>query len=301
MPHATAERAKLYWAETGSAHSAPVPMIFVHEFGGDYRSWDDQMRHFGRGRRCITYSGRGYPGSDVPKDESDYGQDIATRDVIAVMDAAGLARAHVVGLSMGAYTALMVASKYPDRVVSCSAAGGGSGSVKEHRAQFISDAQASAAQMRAAGKINAAAIGVNPTRVQLQNKDPLGWATFVKHLGEHDPVGAACTLAKVQAQRPSLYDLIPQLTAIKAPTLLLVGDEDEPCLDVNLWMKRLMPNAQLALLPGAGHAINLEEPALFNQLIDTFVASVERGSWRPRDPRAAPGSKTASLGGGPRS
>jgi pimeloyl-ACP methyl ester carboxylesterase len=295
MPHAAADGAKLYWEDTGTSHTHTTPMMFVHEFGGDYRSWDDQMRQFGRGRRCITFSGRGYPKSDVPADESHYGQDIATRDVVAVMDAAGVAKAHIVGLSMGAYTAMMVASKFPDRVVSCIAAGGGSGSVKATREQFIADARASAAQMKAASKVNGATIGLSPTRVQLQNKDPLGWAMFVKHLTEHDPVGAGNTLLKVQASRPSLYDLEAELKAIKAPTLLMVGDEDEPCLDVNLWMKRLLPNAQLAILPAAGHAINLEEPALFNQLIDTFVATIERGSWRARDPRAAPGT-VASLG-----
>ena len=296
MPHAQADGAKLYWEDTGTAHTAATPMIFVHEFGGDYRSWDDQMRHFGRGRRCITFSGRGYPKSDVPTDAAAYGQDIATCDVVAVMDAVGVAKAHVVGLSMGAYTALMVASAFGERVVSCIAAGGGSGSGQAQRAQFIADARASASQMQVAGKINAAVIGVSPSRVQLQNKDPLGWATFVKLLAEHDPIGASNTLTKVQALRPSLYDLERELKAITAPILLMVGDEDEPCLDVNLWLKRLLPNAQLALLPGAGHAINLEEPALFNQLVETFVTSVERGSWRPRDPRAAYGIVGSSVG-----
>jgi pimeloyl-ACP methyl ester carboxylesterase len=92
----------------------------------------------------------------------------------------------------------------------------------------------------------------------------------------------------VQAGRASLYDLEGELAAIKVPVLLLVGDEDEPCLDVNLWMKRLMPTARLGLLPGSGHAINLEEPELFNLLVERFVTDVERGSWRPRDPRATP-------------
>ena len=90
----------------------------------------------------------------------------------------------------------------------------------------------------------------------------------------------------MQSGRPSLYDLEAELKGIQAPVLLLVGDEDEPCLDVNLWMKRLMPSARLALLPGAGHAINLEEPALFNQLTEQFIVEVERGTWRPRDARA---------------
>jgi pimeloyl-ACP methyl ester carboxylesterase len=103
-------------------------------------------------------------------------------------------------------------------------------------------------------------------------------------------------LRTVQAARASLYDLEAELKAVKAPVLLVVGDEDEPCLDVNVWMKRLMPTARLGLLPGAGHAINLEELALFNELIARFLAEVERGSWRPRDPRAKPGS-TMWVGG----
>ncbi len=111
------------------------------------------------------------------------------------------------------------------------------------------------------------------------------------HLAEHPAHAAAKTLRNVQAGRASLYDLEAELKGIKAPVLLLVGDEDEPCLDVNLWMKRLMPNARLGFLPGSGHAINLEEPALFNQLTEQFIADVERGSWRARDPRAVLGTK----------
>jgi pimeloyl-ACP methyl ester carboxylesterase len=124
--------------------------------------------------------------------------------------------------------------------------------------------------------------------VHLQNKDPAGWRTFVEHLDQHPAHAAAKTLRTVQAGRASLYDLESELAGIAAPVLLLVGDEDEPCLDVNLWMKRLMPTARLGLLPGSGHAINLEEPELFNLLVEQFIAEVERGSWRPRDQRATP-------------
>jgi pimeloyl-ACP methyl ester carboxylesterase len=192
---------------------------------------------------------------------------------------------------MGGYTALMLAAKFPARVLSCTAAGAGSGAVKATRAQFLEDAGARAAGFERAGKIDAEAVGLNPTRVQLQNKDPIGWRTFVAHLAEHPAHAAAKTLRNVQAGRASLYDLEAELKGIKAPVLLLVGDEDEPCLDVNLWMKRLMPNARLGFLPGSGHAINLEEPVLFNQLTEQFIADVDRGSWRARDPRAVLGTK----------
>ena len=145
-----------------------------------------------------------------------------------------------------------------------------------------------AAEFERTGRIDAEAMGLGPTRVQLQNKDPIGWRRSVAHVAEHPADAAARTLRTVQSGRASLYDLEAELKAIKAPVLLLVGDEDEPCLDVNLWMKRLMPEARLGLLPGSGHAINLEEPALFNQLVEQFIVEVERGAWRPRDARPRP-------------
>jgi pimeloyl-ACP methyl ester carboxylesterase len=241
MPYAESQGARIYYEETGRG----TPILFIHEFGGDYRSWREQMRHFGRGWRAIAWSARGYPRSDAPADETLYGQDFFNRDAVAVLDAAGVAKAHIVGLSMGGYTALMLAAKYPERVISCVAAGAGSGALKATRTQFIEES-----------------------------------------LAEHPAHAAARTLRTVQAGRASLYDVEAELKAVAAPVLLLVGDEDEPCLDVNLWMKRLMPTARLGLLPGAGHAINLEEPELFNQLVAQFIAEVERSSWRPRDPRA---------------
>jgi pimeloyl-ACP methyl ester carboxylesterase len=285
MPHAPSQGARIYYEETGTG----TPILFIHEFGGDHRSWDDQMRHFGRGWRCITWAARGYPLSDAPDDEKLYGQDFFNQDAIAVLDAAGVDKAHVVGLSMGGYTALMLAVRYPQRVISCTAAGAGSGALKSTRGQFLEEARERAAAFDRAGRIDGEAYGLSATRVQLQNKDPIGWRTFVTHLSEHPAHAAAKTLRMVQAGRASLYDLESELKGIKAPVLLLVGDEDEPCLDVNLWMKRLMPTARLGFLPGSGHAINLEEPALFNQLVEQFIADVERGSWRPRDPRAKPG------------
>lgn len=296
MPHAPAQGARIFYEETGNG----TPILFIHEFGGDHRSWDDQMRHFGRSWRCVRWAARGYPGSDAPDDVKLYGQDFFNRDAIAVLDAAGIGKAHVVGLSMGGYTALMLAAEFPDRVMSCTAAGSGSGSPTATRAQFIAECRATADQFDQAGKLNAEAMGLSPTRVQLQVKDPIGWQRFVRNLAEHSAHAAAKTLRTVQSGRASLYELESALKGIKAPVLLLVGDEDEPCLDVNLWMKRLMPNARLAMLPGSGHAINLEEPALFNQLVEQFLADVERGSWRPRDARAKAGSVLSSLGSEPK-
>ena len=81
----TADGVELYYEQAGSG----TPVIFVHEFAGDYRTWEPQMRYFARNHRCITYSQRGYPPSDVPSDPARYGQDIARSDVISSQAAAG--------------------------------------------------------------------------------------------------------------------------------------------------------------------------------------------------------------------
>ena len=99
---------KLYYEEAGIG----TPVVFVHEFAGDYRTWEPQMRAFSRSHRCVTFSARGYPPSEVPSDPARYGQDIARADVVAIMDALGIAKAHVVGHSMGAYTALHIGIRH---------------------------------------------------------------------------------------------------------------------------------------------------------------------------------------------
>src|SRR5579862_3316462 len=128
----------LYYEEVGSGTS----VVFVHEYAGDYRTWEPQMRHFARSHRCVTYSQRGYPPSDVPSDPARYGQDIARADVIALMDALGIDKAHVVGHSMGAYTALHVGIKHPQRCISVTAAGCGWGSLPDPAARAAMRAQA---------------------------------------------------------------------------------------------------------------------------------------------------------------
>jgi pimeloyl-ACP methyl ester carboxylesterase len=96
----------------------------------------------------------------------------------------------------------------------------------------------------------------------------------------------------VQAARPSLYALRDELAAVRTPVLLLAGDEDEGCLETVLMLKRTIPSAGLAILPQTGHTANLEEPEAFNAAVDRFLAAVDRGAWRPRDPRSLSSSTT---------
>ena len=168
-----ADGVKLHVETIGSG----TPVVFVHEYAGDYRSWEPQMRHFCRQHRCVTYSQRGYPPSDVPSDPARYSQDIARDDVIAVMDALGIDKAHVVGHSMGGYTALHVGIRYPRRCLSVTAAGCGWGSTADVGKREAMKAMAAETGKMFAdeGIVSAAAKYADaPMRQAFKNKDPRG-------------------------------------------------------------------------------------------------------------------------------
>ena len=185
------------------------------------------------------------------------------------------------GSVWGAYTALRLAALAPGRCQSAIVLAAGSGSHPPTREAFLANCFEMADLMEREGAVPAAAMGKGPTRIQLFNKNRDIWDLSV----EHDARAAAHTLRSVQAGRPSLVDQAETLAAITAPVLLMAGDEDEATLDVNLFLKRIMPSARWSVLPGSGHAITLEEPGRVNQLVDQFITAVEDGSWRPRNGR----------------
>jgi len=291
MPYATTDDGiKLYFEETGSG----TPSVFVHEFAADHRSWEAQMRHFGQLYRCITFSARGYAPSDILEDAARYSQIRATDDIAAVFDHLKIERAHVVGLSMGGFATLHFGFRHPKRALSLTVAGCGYGAEKDQREKFRAEVETVVAFLRKEGMpAFAEKYAYGPTRVQFENKDPRGFAEFKQALAEHSAIGAANTQSGVQGQRPSLYDLVPQMKAMTTPTLVLTGDEDWPCLQPALLMKQTIPTAALSVMPNCGHTINLEDPDQFNRIVGAFIAQVDAGRWPVRDPRAL----TASITG----
>ena len=279
----TPDGVRLHAEEAG----AGTPIVFVHEFAADYRSWEPQMRYFARRHRCVTYSARGYLPSDVPGSLDAYSQAHAVADIAAVMDGLGIDRAHIVGLSMGGFATLHFGLTHPERALSLLAAGAGYGAEKAHEAHFRTVAEQVAQNFETQGSRAFAPIyALAASRVQFQNKDPRGWAAFVEHLAEHSATGSAMTMRGVQARRPSLYDLEAAFAQMTVPTLVMVGDEDDHCLQPGLFLKRTIPACGLAVLPKTGHTLNLEEPDSFNRMLADFIAQVEAGAWSVRDPRA---------------
>jgi len=274
----TADGTQLYYEEVGQG----TPVVFVHEFAGDYRTWEPQMRHFARTYRCVTYSQRGYPPSDVPADPARYGQDIARSDVIALMDALGMKKAHVVGHSMGAYTAVHVGLRHPERCISVTAAGCGWGSLPDpaQRAAMRNVALETAKMFSEHTMAEGAKLyGDAPMRQTHKNKDPRGFAEFMQMLAEHSPQGHSLTMSMLQAKRPNLWDLADDLKIFSVPLLIIVGDEDESCLDGSVFLKRAAPSAGLLVVPRASHNITSEEPAAFNAALADLFAAAEAGRW----------------------
>ena len=274
MPYATADRANLYYEETGSGE----PIVFVHEFAADLRAWESQVRHLSRGYRCIAFNARGYTPSDVPLTADAYGCEHSAKDIGAVLDHLKIANAHVVGLSMGAYAAMLFGIRQPQRVRSLVLAGVGSGSEPGQTAEFRHSSRRMADQLELDGFTKIAdEFAMGPNRRQLAAKDPRGWRETVEQLREHSAKGSAMTMRHYQSERPTVYEYDADLRKLNAATLVIVGDEDEPCLNVSVYLKRTLPNADLMVIPGTGHSVNLEEPTAFNQALAAFIGCVQRG------------------------
>jgi pimeloyl-ACP methyl ester carboxylesterase len=279
----TPDGVQLYYEEAG----AGTPVVFIHEFAGDYRTWEPQMRRFSRSHRCITYSQRGYLPSDVPDEPERYGQDIARTDVIALMDVLGIDRAHVVGHSMGAYTALHVGLRHPERCISVTAAGCGWGSLADPAARQAMRNQAADTAKLFTEKTMAEAAAIysdTPTRQAHKYKNPRGYAEFAAMLADHSAKGHALTMTMLQSRRPTLWDLEADLKGFAVPLLVIVGDEDETCLDGSVFLKRTAPTAGLLVVPRSGHTITSEEPEVVNDALAELFADAESGRWLAHKP-----------------
>jgi 3-oxoadipate enol-lactonase len=287
MPYAvTRDNVQLYFEEAGSG----TAIIFLHEFAADHTNWEPQLRYFSRGHRCIAYSARGYAPSEVPPSAEVYTYRHFYTDALAVLDHLKIDKAHFVGLSMGSYSSLQAALAAPDRVLSMTLAGIGSGSSLDDLDAFRAQCRASAEQFETLGSAEVAKVTREaPGRIPFLVKDPRGHADFYAALARHDAKGSANTMRGFQGGRPSIYTQVDAIRKAATPALIICGDEDDNCVEPSLFLKRHLPASGLTFFPKSGHVLNLEEPALFNEMVERFIALVEAGRWGKRDPRSVVG------------
>ena len=265
-------------AVSSTGHGEPI--VFIHEYSGDLLSWSPQIAELSNNFRCVCFNARGYPPSQVPGSVDAYSQERAAEDVLEVMIALGISSAYLVGLSMGGFAALHVAMNHPAQVRALVVAGCGYGAKPSDRLEFLNAMNSEADRAEAIGMAAyAEELAGSPYARLLKAKSETDWQQFAGQLADHSATGMAMTLRGVLARRPSLWELERELRRIYQPTMLIIGDDDTPCIEPNIFMKRTLPDCALAVMPRTGHLPNLEEPQSFNRLVSQFFTAVSDGSW----------------------
>jgi pimeloyl-ACP methyl ester carboxylesterase len=247
----------------------------MHEFAGTCRSFDAQVAAFEETHRCIAFNARGYPPSDVPPALESYSQDIACRDIVAVLDGLGIASAHLVGVSMGAAAALQAAINEPRRVRSITLASIGTGSdAKPDDNQAAMEAMAQLIESQGLDALGAS-MGNSPARRKLWDKNPAEFERFISALGSLSALGMANTMRGVQKRRAPIYAHEASLGAVRAPALIVLGADDAGCRGPSRFLASKLADARLEEFPGTGHLVNVEEPQRFNDLVLAFIDGVD--------------------------
>ncbi len=277
MPTAKVNGVNLRYEVTGQG----FPLVLSHEFGGGSQSWDTQVKYFSGRYQVITYNHRGFPPSEVPEDPTAYSQEELVEDLYQLLRHLGIRQAHICGLSLGGNVALNFGIAHPEMAKALVVAATGSGSTDRERFEVELERVAQRFQSEGVEAV-AQFYTKGPARVQLLRKDPEGWQEFYRGFTTHSAIGSAHILRGVILQRPTIFALQPKLQQLRVPTLIMTGDEDDPCIEPAVFMKRNIPGSGLVVFPQSGHAINLEEPDRFNQVVLNFLTSVEAGKWAVR-------------------
>ena len=274
MSSASVNGVELHYRDVGSG----FPVIFCHEYASDLRALEQQIRFFSRRYRCIAFNYRGYPPSSVPRERSAYGHDDLVADLGGFFDHLGIGQAYLVGVATGGTVALNFAIGRPQAVRALIVVGAGAGS--SDRDSWLAGARALADAIERDG-LDALVANMEraPQRQSLRRKDPAAWEEFIAQIGDLSPVGLAHMMANALMTRKPLFDLEAQLRALSMPILIALGDQDTPAFEACVFVSRTVPHGALAVLPGCGHMIPLEEPALFNTIAGEFLAQVDNGRW----------------------
>lgn len=274
MPTAKVNGVNIFYEVTGEG----FPLVFSHEFAGTYKSWEPQVRFFSRRYQVITYNHRGFPPSDVPSKASDYSQDILIEDLYQLLRHLGINEAYIAGCSMGGNVVLNFGIAHPEMARALIIVASGAGTAG--RETFVPKLEGMAQQIEKAGwKALAEQYAQDPNRIQLGRKDSRSQQEFIDELAAHSNEGSVHLIREVIIKRPPVSELEAKLKKLRVPALIMIGDEDEMCIDPALIMKKHMPGAGLLVLPQSGHAINLEEPDIFNRALLDFLTAVESGKW----------------------
>ena len=244
-----------------------LPLVFLHAFPLNRTMWAEQEKAFSSQFRVITVDLRGHGESDAPLWH--YSLDQAADDVHSLLDHLSIREAVLIGLSMGGYIAFAFYRKYAARVrglvLADTRAQADTNDGKRARFEMAQIAYKQGpraiADIMIPKLLSPAMIQTRPMLVQR-----------VRTMIEGNQVSGIAGDLMAMAERP---DSQPLLTQISCPTQIIVGELDVPTppSDAQLMAARI-PNARLAVIPGAGHLSNLEQPELFNEAIRSLVSNL---------------------------
>ena len=270
----TADGVKIFYEVQGEG----APIVFVHEFGGDYRSWARQVATLKSDHRCISFSARGFWPSEAPDEETSYGQSRSSSDLLALIDHLVLDAVHLVGTSMGSFTSLDVALAHPERVLTLTLVGNSSGprdalERDQYRQNWIGEEVRLREARGPAGAVDV--LRSDPAYRSFQANDPESWATYATNL-EQQPVHSAIHILKtLHWSRVSLFDQADRLRAFDKPVLLVTGAEDYYLVaETNDFLVQTLPSCQHLHFDRTGHLANIERAAEFNAALRSHVERI---------------------------
>lgn len=245
--------ARLYY-EVHGEETGSLPLLLSHGYSASSVMWEPNLGDLAASRRVVTWDIRGHGRTSAPPQPELYSHDLSVEDMAAVLDKCGIGRAAVGGLSLGGFLSLAFYGRYPDRVAALLLFDTGPGyRSDEGREGWNSYARSQAERFESEGL---AALG-DSAEVRRGAHDPQGLALAARHiLTQHGP------------------EVIESLPSIAVPTLVLVGELDRPFLKAADYMAEHIPKATKVVLPAAGHASNIDQPAAFNRAVEDFLSGV---------------------------
>jgi pimeloyl-ACP methyl ester carboxylesterase len=233
-------------------------VLLGHGYSAIGRMWDGQRAALGDRYRIVSWDMRGHGQTESPKDPAQYSAALTVADMRALLEHCGIERAVVGGLSLGGYVALAFYLAHPDMVRALVICDSGPGYRNaEARAAWNKRAHERAAELEAKG------LDVLAGRSREMREA----------MGHHaSALGLAHAARGMLVQEGS--EVIDGLGTIRVPTLVIVGDQDQPFLAPCAYMAKKIPGARLEVIPGAGHSSNLDQPAIFNRVLSDFLQSL---------------------------
>lgn len=251
MPSIERDGVRIYYEAAGKG----PPVLLSHGYSATSRMWRGQVEALKDSYRIITWDMRGHGQSDSPAEQARYSEAETVADMAAILDAEGIDRAVIGGLSLGGYMSLAFHLAHPARVRALMLFDTGPG----YRNPAGREAWNRTAEARAVA-------------FETRGLEALGSGAEVRIAQHRSAEGLARAARGMLAQFDSR--VIESLESIRVPTLVLVGENDQPFLGATDYMAARIPGARKVVIPGAGHAANIDQPDAFNRAVEDFLASL---------------------------